>query len=116
MVITAPPMVSSATLLTDAANARTLNDWLVNDWLEEGGWEMRNVAVFDFFNVLTDPENHHWFQSGTIAHINFNGDDFSAYGQGGDSTPSQAGNQKGTAEFLALLNIAYNRWQTWLSP
>ena len=116
VVITAPPMVSSASLLTDAANARTLNDWLVNSWLTEGGWDRRNVAVFDFFNVLTDVDNHHWFQSGVITHINFNGDDFSEYGQGGDSTPTQTGNLRGTAEFLDLLNIAYNRWQTWLTP
>ena len=33
------------------ANARAFNDWLVDDWLK--GYPHHNVAVFDFFNVLT---------------------------------------------------------------
>ena len=112
VVVTAPPLVSSATFLTDAANARALNDWLVNTWLVAGGWEKRNVAVFDFFNVLTDVDNHHYVFNGAIEHVNTNGDDFAYYGQGGDSHPTQLGNLKGTAEFLPLLNVAYNRWKT----
>lgn len=117
VVIAAPPLVTGQTLLTDAANARTLNDWLVNNWLVEGGWEKKNVAVFDFFNVLTHEDNHHRLNAGVIEHINTNGDNFSDYGTGGsDSTPTQAGNLRGTAELPALLNVAFNRWQTWLNP
>ena len=116
VVVTAPPLVLTQSWLTDAANARTLNNWLVNTWLAAGDWEKKNVAVFDFFTVLTHVDNHHRLQAGVIEHITANGDNFSDFGSGGDSTPSQAGNARGTAEFPALLNIAYNRWQTWLSP
>lgn len=116
VLVTPAPLVSSASLLTEGANARELNDWLENGWLIEGDWDKKNVAVFDFYNVLTDVENHHFLLGGQILHINVNGDNFAFYGQGGDSTPNQAGNQKGTNEFIPLLNVAYNRWQTWLNP
>lgn len=114
VVVTAPPLVSGSTLLTQAANARSLNNWLVHNWLVEADWGGKNVAVFDFYNVLTDPDNHHRVFDGAIEHETGYGDNFSAYGTGGDSHPNVAGNQKATDEFLLLLNVAYNRWQAWL--
>jgi hypothetical protein len=64
---------------TSAANARALNNWLVNDWL--AGYPYANVAVFDFYNVLTssaggsqsndvDAEdgNHHRWWGGAVQH------------------------------------------------
>ncbi len=116
VIVTAPPLVFSATSLQDAANARALNDWIVHTWLVEGNWEKKNVAVFDFFNVLTDVDNHHRLHGGVIEHSASNGNDFSDYGSGGDSHPTQSGNMKGTTEFVPLLNVAYHRWQTWLHP
>ena len=47
VVITAPPLQDG----TWAANARAFNNWLVNDWLV--GYPYKNVAVFDYYNVLT---------------------------------------------------------------
>jgi len=103
IVITAPPLSDS----TYAANARAFNQWLVNDWLT--GYPHNNVAVFDFYNVLTGPENHHRYFGGVIQHV-FTPGMNTLYYPSGDDHPSQAGNQKAAAEFIPLLNIFYHRW------
>jgi hypothetical protein len=103
-------------------NARAINTWLVNHWLD--GYPLNNVAVFDFFNVLTSDGgnayhhdlnaaagNHHRFRGGRVQHSIQKLSNFSAYPSGHDSHPTAAGNQKATAEFLPLLNIAYHAWQ-----
>ncbi len=93
IVVTAPPLIESETTPEAAANARALNSWLVNDWL--AGYPHQNVAVFDFFNVLTS---------------NGGSGNFSAYGSE-DSHPTAAGEQKATAEFIKLLNADYHAWK-----
>lgn len=123
IAVTAPPMVWDITP-TQAANARDFNDWLVNDWL--GTYEHNNVAVFDFFNVLTsnggDSEtndvgsetgNHHRWWSDAVQHIQTVSNNIGAYG---DDHPNSAGNQKATAEFVELLNVYYNRWRGGAAP
>jgi hypothetical protein len=120
VAVTAPPQVEAETDAAHAANARALNDWLVEEWLD--GYPHNNVAVFDFFNVLTsnggdanthdagaEAGNHHRWWSGAVQHIQTEGNDFAAYGSG-DSHPTAAGNQKATAEFVPLLNVFYHRW------
>jgi hypothetical protein len=120
IVITAPPLAEWETDSAHAANARALNDWLVHDWL--ANYPLPNVAVFDYYNVLTsnggDPDtddldqpggNHHRWRDGAIEHSQAVDQDFSAY-PSGDSHPSQAGNRKATSEFLPLLNVFYHRW------
>jgi len=118
VVIAAPPLSDG----TYAANARAFNQWLATEWLS--GYPGKNVFVFDFYNVLTtnggNPEvsdlnatagNHHRWWNGAVQHqvdLAFN---TSAYpSPEGDDHPAQAGNQKATAEFVPLLNYAYNRW------
>jgi len=103
VVITAPPLSDS----TYAANARAFNQWLMNNWL--AGYGINNVVVFDFYNVLTGPGNHHRYFGGTIQHVFTPGMD-TLYYPSGDDHPSAAGNQKATAEFIQLLNVFYNRW------
>ena len=88
IAITAPPLSDS----TNAANARAFNNWLVNDWLAD--YAGNNVAVFDFYDVLTGP----------------NGGD-TLYYPSGDDHPSAEGSQIATAEFIPQLNDAYQRWQ-----
>jgi hypothetical protein len=86
----------------------------VNDWLAENNYPFANVAVFDFYNVLTHRNAHHRYkaESGTIEHIVVAGQNTSAYSSsGGDDHPSEAGSQKATAELLPLLNIFYNTWK-----
>jgi hypothetical protein len=139
VVITAPPMgegeyASDAQPAAErAANARAFNDWLVNDWL--AGYPYSNVAVFDYYNVLTsngsssrtdspgtnkepndadrEDGNHHRWWNGTVEHTQTVENDYSAYPSDSsqDSHPTTAGHQKATAEFVPLLNVIYNRWQ-----
>jgi len=123
VVVTAPPLMEAETSPESAANARAFNRWLVNDWLD--GYPYKNVAVFDFYDVLTSnggsatvsdqgkaSGNHHRYaeDSGTIEYITGQGSDFAAYATD-DSHPSAAGLQKAAAEFVPLLNISYNAWK-----
>ena len=118
IVITAPPLMESDTSASQAANARAFNNWLVNEWLT--GYPYKNVAVFDFYNVLTsnggdantndlglETGNHHRWWNGAIQHIQTVANNMAAY-PSGDSHPSQAGNLKATGEYVRLLNVAYN--------
>ncbi len=50
VVIVTPPLTSGSTERRRRQRARLAN-WLVNDWLD--GYAYQNVAVFDFYNVLT---------------------------------------------------------------
>ena len=113
VIVTAPPLLSSDSTLAQAANARTFNNWLVNDWLRDDNWVDRNVFVFDLYNTLTATNNHHRVNGGIIEHIATNGDNYAGpYCTVGDNLPTVAGNQKATAEFVPLLNVYYNRWMT----
>ncbi len=105
VVITAPPLSDG----TYAANARAFNEWLMNDWLAENDFTGTNVMVFDFYNVLTGPNNHHRYYGGTVQHV-FTPGMNTLYYPSGDDHPSVAGSQKATNEFVTLLNIFYNRW------
>jgi hypothetical protein len=124
IVITAPPQVQNP-MVTDAehaANARALNSWLVHDWL--AGYPYRNVAVFDFFNILTsnggNPNahdlgwatgNHHRWRNGAVEHVQSVANNFSAYASSSeDSHPTAAGGQKASGEFVQLLNVFYHCW------
>ena len=121
IVITAPPLMANETNTAEAANARSFNNWLVNEWL--AGYPYKNVAVFDFYNVLTsnggnpntndvglETGNHHRWWNGAIQHIQTVNNNKAAY-PSGDSHPSRAGNLKATGEFLPLLNVAYHQWK-----
>ncbi len=116
IAIAAPPLRDG----TYAANARAFNNWLVNEWLV--GYPLANVFVFDFYNVLTsnggsanandlgwETGNHHRWWNNSVQHKTDGGGNTLAYPTG-DDHPSRAGNQKATAEFVTLLNVAYNRF------
>jgi hypothetical protein len=121
IAVAAPPLTDG----TYANNARAFNQWLVNDWLK--GYPYRNVAVFDFYNVLTtnggDPDtndlgsetgNHHRWWKGALQHKTDGDNDklpnVSEY-PSEDDHPSRAGNLKATGEYPAVLNIYYNCWK-----
>ena len=104
VAITAPPVQDPA----HARNARAFNTWLVTEWL--GGYGGSNVAVFDFYNVLTHPDNHHRFRDGGIEYVTDRGGDTLYYPTNGDDHPSTAGNRKATEEFVPVLNVYYHRW------
>ena len=105
VAITAPPVSSHEY----AANARAFNNWLVDEWL--ANYPGHNVYVFDFFNVLTGPENHHRFRNGQVEHAVTPGMD-TLYYPSGDDHPNQSGSRKATEEFVPLLNVFYHRWQS----
>lgn len=105
IVITAPPLLKE----TYAENARAFNNWLMNDWLRENNYTLNNVAVFDFYNILTDADAHHRFSGGQIEHTIGAGN--TLYYPTGDAHPSKEGSRKATEEFIPLLNIFYNRWK-----
>jgi hypothetical protein len=139
IVITAPPMgegeygSDAQPASQRAANARAFNNWLVNDWL--AGYPYSNVAVFDYYNVLTsngssgrtdspgtneepndadrEDGNHHRWWNDAVQHVQTVENDFSAYptDSSWDSHPTTAGHQKATSEFVPLLNVYYNRWR-----
>jgi hypothetical protein len=154
IVITAPPMTEGEYTVNDpgtpaadrAGNARAFNNWLVNDWLASNSYTYTNVAVFDYYNVLTSngsptriddtsvitepndydlrPDgNHHYWNGSQVTHTHSVSNDFSAYPSysGGvddyyDSHPMGAGQEKATQEFVPLLNVFYNRWKSGAAP
>lgn len=108
VVVTAPPLSDS----THAANARAFNTWLMQDWLTENDYTGNNVVVFDFYNILTDPDNHHRYHNGGIEYINDQGSNTLYYPSSpGDDHPNPKGSRKATDEFVVLLNVYYNRWR-----
>jgi hypothetical protein len=129
VVITAPPLSLSdypydpdLSAAARAANTRAFNNWLIFNWLS--GYAHQNVAVFDYYNVLTSnggtvnindagqsSGNHHRWWNGAIQHVHGLNNNFAAY-PSGDSHPTTAGHQKGTSEFVSLLNIYYHRWKS----
>ncbi len=109
IAITAPPLLVGDTDPHRSANARAFNDWLVFDWLD--GYPLNNVAVFDYFNVLTARENHHRWIDGAVSHEVRTLSNTSAYPTG-DSHPNSDGHRKATAEFVPLLNHYYQLWKT----
>jgi hypothetical protein len=128
IVVTAPPLAQATTNASQAANARALNNWLVNDWLDT--YPYNNVAVFDFYNVLTsnggNPDtsdlgsatgNHHRWWNGAVQHLQTVSNNYSSYPlSSGDSHPNGQGNLKATTEFVQLLNIYYHRWADGSTP
>lgn len=108
IIITAPPLQESDTTPQHAANARAFNYWLAHDWLAD--YPYANVAVFDYYNVLTGEHNHHRWNGSAIEHVQAANNNYAAY-PSSDSHPSTAGHQKATREFVPLLNIFYHRWK-----
>ncbi len=117
IVVTAPPLLDA----TYANNARAFNLWLVNNWLID--YPYNNVFVFDFYNTLTtnggNPEtndlnfetgNHHRWWNNQVQYSFDGKSNTLKYPSDGDEHPNPVGNAKTTAEFLPLLNVAYNRW------
>lgn len=111
---------------TLAANARELNTWFVNNWLQDLDWENKNVYVFDFFNVITDPNNHHRVigeapnysieyvtspSSSNFGYAGYYADPTNSHPQSGGSEGSAG--VKGSEEFAPLLNVYYNRYIQW---
>jgi hypothetical protein len=118
IAITAPPLRFSSV----AENTRAFNSWLANEWLS--GYPLKNVAVFDFYNVLTSNAgspnasdldqalgSHHRLWDGRLQHQIGSQSNLLAYPTMDDHA-NKTGNQKATGEFAPLLNHYYNLWKT----
>lgn len=110
-VLITPPAethVSSWVLTEELCN------WLVHDWLDEydggAGYPHDNVAVFDFYNVLSETDAYHRV-SNQVQHYNSPTADATSPYHDGDEHPNSDGNVKATREFVPLLNYFYNMWQ-----
>lgn len=119
IAITAPPVSNTQW----AQNARYFNNWLVYEWLKD--YPYKNVAVFDFYNVLTsnggsedvndlgrESGNHHRVWNGEIRHAVGEKCDINKYPvKEGNDHPSTAGNLKATGEFVSVINHFYNEYR-----
>ncbi len=109
--VTAPPRhygPGDATNDEEAHNARVFNNWLKNDWLEsynEMNPGLNNVAVYDWFDFLTYPDNH-------TSHPNRLKQSYG--GDSGDSHPNTVANQESTVDFATgsdnFLDAAWNKF------
>ena len=114
LIIPPPEIEISSDELT-----RELSSWLVDrntGWLST--YEHNNVYAFNYYNVLTDPNNHHWVNNNreeNIVSINpidpDNPNELYYPMSPGNDHPNNEGHQKATSEFINLLNGWYHLWQ-----
>ncbi len=121
VVVTAPSLYTYSDI-DNAARARSFNNWLVTEWLQspENDWENKNVFVYDYFNIMTDLDNHHQVEGGVVVH--HTEDD------SGNSTlleyvstidyshPNSVAARKFSTEFVPCLDIWYDTWLSWRYP
>lgn len=75
---------------------RSFNNWLKdseNGWLK--GYPLKNVVVFDYYDILTDYGRSNWSMYPT--------------GNGNDSHPSSEGNAAAAREFIPFINKSIQR-------
>jgi hypothetical protein len=107
VLVIPPPMQS----ISDPARTRELANWLAdrrNGWLK--GYSSNNVFAFDYYNVLTHPDNHHSVINGYERHVIANSQN-TLYYPTADDHPSATGQQKAAAEFVPLLKAWYHQWK-----
>jgi hypothetical protein len=108
LVVSPPEIVIDSAPLT-----RQLANWLSDrntGWLSAYGHN--NVYAFDYYNVLTHPDNHHRIGADNREeHIVSNAQNTLYYYSGTNDHPTAAGHQKATAEYLPLLNSWYHLWK-----
>jgi hypothetical protein len=107
ILVIPPPMQ----VISNPAKTRELSNWLAdrkNGWLST--YTAGNVFAFDYYNVLTHPDNHHYVYGGYEYHIVANAHN-TLYYPTGDDHPSAAGQQKATNEFVPLLKAWWHEWK-----
>jgi hypothetical protein len=107
VLIIPPPMRS----ISFPAKTRELANWLADrehGWL--AGYTGGNVFAFDYYNVLTHPDNHHYILNGYEEHIVANSQNVLYYPTS-DDHPNSTGQQKATAEFVPLLKAWWHQWK-----
>jgi len=121
--ITAPSRIPAETCVDWADRARVFNNWLKNDWLSAYNAahpDLHNVAVFDWFDILTYPANH----TGAEEYDPANDDPLGTYPvrnmtkigyRTGDSHPGQQANIDSAAAFATqtpnFIDQAFALWE-----
>ncbi|MCX7918763.1 MAG: hypothetical protein N3A72_03950 [bacterium] len=121
--VTAPSNIPNETCTDWADRARVFNNWLKNDWLSSYNAAhptLKNVAVFDWFDILTYPNNY----TGTELYTPANGDTTGVYPvrnmtkpayRTEDSHPNTVANQTTTIIFATspsnFIDAAYHNWK-----
>jgi hypothetical protein len=105
VLVTPPPEIE----INYPEKTRELCKWLVEEWsVNYRSTYGDNLYVFDFYNVLTHPDNHHWLVDGEESYEVNNDANELYYYTGTNNHPTSEGNLKATAEFIPLLNYWYN--------
>lgn len=107
VLIIPPPMQ----VISNPVKTRELAQWLadrVNGWLKN--YTSGNVFAFDYYNVLTHPDNHHYVSGGYEYHVVANSQN-TLYYPTGDDHPNTIGQQKATNEFVPLLKAWWHQWK-----
>ena len=98
--VTAPPLspAGKGYVKENAARARRFNTWLAGEWLDgyAGKTGLSNVAVFNFFDILTNADDHPAGPNGLREE----------YREGTDSHPTRAGNKAATGAFIPFIAAA----------
>ena len=83
---------------------RRFCEWVQNTWLPEyqARTGLRNVAVFDLFDVLAEPDNAATYPNALRA----------AYRKGKDSHPLPVGLQAATRKFIPWFRTVVARWES----
>lgn len=109
--VTAPPLTNTGTSDANAHRARLFNDWLKGDWLDsynDAHPGLNNVAVFDWFGVLANPDND-------PSHPNRLQEAFG--GAGDDAHPNSAANAYSTQVFATdPQNFIDGAWTAFTVP
>ena len=109
--VTSPPRHYAPTqgaTNAEAKRARTFYNWIKSSWLPKYNAahpKLKNVAVFDWFNLLAYPDNH-------ATHPNRQKKEYA--GESGDSHPNAAAHAESSKQFVigtnSFLDKAYNAW------
>jgi hypothetical protein len=104
IAVTAPPMKPGHGYNPDdAGRGRAFNDWLNTEYINgyHAGTGLRNLAVFDLFDVLTTPSTKPRGANALYPKYRTR-----------DSHPNARGGRAATAAFLPWLRDAMHYWQT----
>ena len=111
-VLVTPPgemVVSSASKTQELCNWLVTPEGWLNDYAASDG--SNNVAVFDFYCVLSETDSHHTYNGSNIIYSYADDYDGTSPYHDENDHPNGVGNQKATTEFIPLLNYYYHRWQ-----
>ena len=104
--VAAPPLCYNCTNDENAHRARVFNNWLKNEWLDDYNDDnpgLDNVAVYDWFDFLANPDDHPTYPNRLKAEY---------CGGSGNSHPNTLANQQSTQDFATnpdnFIDTAWN--------